>query len=440
MLKKRLDIAFWRGYNAAMVYKLTAPEVKKNRLGILMLCLPYGVLAGVVGGLMGVVMEADNEMMFIVSLLAAAVVVLLLYGNVSKNFRLMQGQGDWFVTATEAGLMIEKPKEGTTAYFAWGLVEKVLMRRELLFVCLKSGLKYFLPLASLAPERARELHAYCAEHAGKPVPLEKQVAPPAEMLTAPSFPCADGIAARQEVADVLAQQRAPYAWCAYVTGLAIMLSGLALEVVFWWVTEEADIEGVFVPLVIALFCIRAILHPGWSLRKWVWHQTRSEAYIHQGKILVHTPGVAWSMLPVSQVNGARELHHCYTYVMSGGGVLGISREVAPPAALPLPAPVKRWRVWLALVVSSLVVPALVALGMWCWVSSLQDSVDDEAGERGGALAAYVQELLPPQEYPGHIIYCAYYADTQVLSIEWEEGLEVYLLLPASSQDKNAPQH
>ena len=422
-----------------MVYKLTAPEVKKNRLGILMLCLPYGVLAGVVGGLMGVVMEADNEMMFIVSLLAAAVVVLLLYRNVSKNFRLMHGQGDWFVTATEAGLMIEKPKEGATACFAWGEVEKVLMRKGLLFVCLKSGMKYFLPLLSLAPERARELHTYCAEHAGKPVPLEKQVAPPAEMLTAPSFPCADGIAARQEVADVIAQQRAPYAWCAYVTGLAIMLSGLALEVVFWWVTEEADIEGVFVPLVIALFCIRAILHPGWSLRKWVRHQTRSEAYIHQGKILVHTPGVAWSQVEASRVTEGREYRHAYVYTVSGGGVLGISREVPPPSGLPRPVPVKRGRTWLALAVSTLVVPALVALGMWCWVSSLQDSVEDEAGERGCALAAYVQELLPPGEFPGPIYWGGVF-DHDDGSVDiiflWENGMELKMLLPGGGESES----
>lgn len=422
-----------------MVYKLTAPEVKKNRLGILMLCLPYGVLAGVAGGLMGVVTETDNEMVFSVSLLAAAVVVLLLYWNVSKNFRLMQGQGDWFVTATDAGLMIEKPMEGTTAYFAWGMVEKVLMRKGLLFVCLKSGIKYFLPLTALAPERARELHAYCAEHAGKPVPPEKQVAPPAEMLAAPSLPCADGIAARQEVADVIAQQRAPFALWSYLAGLAIMLSGLALQVVFWWVTEEADIEGVVVPLVISLFCLRAILHPGWCLRKWVRQQTRSEAYIHRGKILVHTPGEAWSMLPVSLVKGASGLHHCYVYTVNGGGVLGISHEVPPPAALPLPTPVKRWRSWLALLLVGVVVPALAALGVWCWVSAPEESVADEAGDRGCELAAYIQELLPSAEFPGPIYWGGVFdrenGGTDVIYL-WENGMELHLQLPAPGSSES----
>ncbi len=417
-----------------MVYKLMAPEVKKNSLGILMLCLPYGVLAAVIGGLMGVVMQADMMVVFIVALLVAVVLVLLLYGHMVKNIRLMQGQGDWFVTATEAGLMIEKPQEGTTAYFSWGLVEKVLMRRELLFVCLKSGMKYFLPLASLHPERARELHAYCAEHAGKPVPPEKQVAPPAEMLAAPSLPCADGIAARQEMADVLAQQRAPFALWAYLVGLAIMMTGLALEVCRWWVTSESDIESVVVTVVIALFCIRAILHPGWSLRKWVRQQTRSEAYIHQGKILVHTPGEAWSMLPASLVRGACELRRCYAYTVQGGGVLGISRTVPPPAALPLPAPVKRWCRWLALAVPTLVVPALVALGMWCWVASLPDSVEDEAGDRGCELAAYVQELLPPGEFPGPIYWGGVF-DHDDGSVDiiflWENGMELKMQISDS---------
>lgn len=432
MLKKRLDIALQYGYNAAMVYKLMAPEVKKNSLGILMLCLPYGVLAAVIGGLMGVVMQADMMVVFIVALLVAVVLVLLLYGHMVKNIRLMQGQGDWFVTATEAGLMIEKPKEGTTAYFAWGLVEKVLMRRELLFVCLKSGMKYFLPLASLHPERARELHAYCAEHAGKPVPPEKQVAPPAEMLAAPSLPCADGSAARREVADVLAQQQAPFARCGFLVSLAIMMTGLALEVCRWWVTSESDIESVVVTVVIALFCIRAILHPGWSLRKWVRQQTQSKAYIHQGKILVYTPGVAWSVLPVDLVRGACELRRCYAYTVQGGGVLGISRTVPPPAALPLPAPVKCLRTWLALAVPILVVPAMTVLGVWCWISAPEESVEDEAGERGCALAAYVQELLPPGEFPGPIYWGAVFdredGGTDVIYL-WENGMELKLQLP-----------
>lgn len=404
-----------------------------------MLCLPYGVLAGVIGGLMGVVMQADMMVVFIVSLLVAVVLVLLLYRHVSKNFRLMQGQGDWFVTATEAGLMIEKPKEGSTSYFAWGMVGKVHMRKGLLFICLTNGMKHFLPLTSLSSERAQALYAYCAERAGKVVPLEKQVVPPAEMLAAPSLPCADGIAARQEVADVIAQQRAPFARCGLLVGLAIMMTGLALEVCRWWVTSESDIESVVVPVVIALFCIRAILHPGWSLRKWVRQQTRSEAYIHQGKILVYTPGVAWSVLPIALVRGACELRRCYAYTVQGGGALGISRTVPPPAALPLPAPVKRRRTWLALAVPTLVVPALVALGMWCWVSSLQDSVEDEAGERGCALAAYVQELLPPGEFPGPIYWGAVFdredGGTDVIYL-WENGMELKLLLPGNRESES----
>ena len=52
----------------------------------------------------------------------------------------------------------------------------------------------------------------------------------------------------------------------------------------------------------------------------------------------------------------------------------------------------------------------------------------KAMERGEALSRYVEEVMPPQEYPGHIIYCAYYADAQILSIVWEEDLAVYLHL------------
>lgn len=417
-----------------MVYKLTAPEVKKNRLRMLMLCLPYGVLVVAIAAVMGVVMESGMVMVFLVSLLVAVSVVVLLYAHMVKTIRLMQEQGDWFVTATEAGLMIEKPEVGMTSYFSWELVEKVLLKKTLLFVCLKNGMKYFLPLASLGADRAHELHVYCTAHAGKPVPLEMQVKPPAELLAAPALPCADGAAARQEVADELARQRAPFASWALLVCLAIMVSGLVVQVWCWRVTGEADIEGLVVAFVISLFCIRAILHPGWSLRKWVRQQVRSEAHIRQGMILVHTPGVAWSMLPVSLVRGARELRHCYAYAVQGGGVLGISRSVPAPAGLPLPATVKHWHSWLALLLAGVVVPALAALGMWCWVSAPSDSVDDEAGERGCALAEYVQELLPPGEFPGAIYWGALFdredGGVDVIYL-WENGMELRMLIPVS---------
>jgi hypothetical protein len=90
--------------------------------------------------------------------------------------------------------------------------------------------------------------------------------------------------------------------------------------------------------------------------------------------------------------------------------------------LPQPRKVSRHPLLVLLLVLVLPFVALVSLSM------LQSDPYEEALERGEQLQMYVEELLPPQEYPGHIIYCAYYADAQILIIVWEEDLAVYLHL------------
>lgn len=410
--------------------------MKKQILG---LALCFGVLAGAIGGGVGVLMDAGIPMIAFVSLLAAAVCIGLLYANLMRGVKVMAGQGSWFVTVTDAGLMIEKPKVGSTTYMTWQLIKRVALKNNQLIIVLKNGLSYFLPLASLSPERAQELSAFCAANAGKEVPPDKQVAPPAVMLSAPVLPCADGVPARQEMADEMARQRTGRAWWVLLVGLACMMGGLVVLVWAWVATGEENVLSVGLVLGFAYMGIRSILHPGWAMRKWVHQDARSVAYIHQGKVLVHTPGVAWSQVEASQVTEGREYRHAYVYTVGGGGVLGISREVPPPSGLPRPVPVKRGRTWLALAVSTLVVPALVALGMWCWVSSLQDSVEDEAGERGCALAAYVQELLPPGEFPGPIYWGGVF-DHDDGSVDiiflWENGMELKMLLPGDGESES----
>lgn len=304
---------------------------------------------------------------------------------------------------------------------------------------MKNGLSYFYPLASLSPERAQELYAYCAERAGKPVPVENQIQPPAEMLTSEALPCVEGVEARQEAANEMQLQRAPFVRWAYLVALSVMMSGLFVQVWAWIVTGESDAAGVVVALVLSLFCLRGYLLPGWSMRKWAQHEAASNAHIYRGKILVHTPGMAWTLLPVALVSGARELRHSYAYAVRGGGVLGISRSVPPPAGLPRPVLVKRWTSWLALLVSCLVVPALVVLGSWCWLFLPEEQAADAALERGEALQSYLEELLPPAEYPGAIDWCALYIDESDgscgLSIDWESGLELFIELPPAASPR-----
>jgi hypothetical protein len=71
-----------------------------------------------------------------------------------------------------------------------------------------------------------------------------------------------------------------------------------------------------------------------------------------------------------------------------------------------------------------VVSALCYLGL-----ELESEMESyyEARDRGAALVSYMEELLPPQEYPGHL-ECLYFADSGILFMEWECGLEADLIL------------
>lgn len=421
-----------------MVYKLTAPGTTVSRKTLLGMSLPYGILTWGIMVLIGALWNADWGANIVLSLLISVLTTLFMCGQLGKRFRTYHGQGDWFVTVTEAGFMLEKTAEGTTAYVNWEFVAKVMLRNNLLLLALKNGMNHFLPLASLSPERTKELCDYCTEHAGKPVPPDKQVAPPADLLAAPALPCAAGVAARQEVADEISCQQSSLARWVYLLVVAFMAGGIVVLSWSWVVTGEEKMFGLSIAVGMLFLWGRAFLHPGWVLTRWVRHDIESTAHIHGGKLLAYTPGVAWSCLPLSLVTGAKLLRHSYIYAVQGGGVLGISRSVPAPAELPQPVPVKRWPARLALFGATVVVPALVALGMWCWVNQVNQQAEDEASARGQALADYVQELLPPGEFPGPIYWAASYETPDGgahLVFLWENDMVLQMQLPPPPADE-----
>ena len=411
-----------------MVYKLTAPGKTVSRKAVLSLSLPYGILAWGLAVLIGGMMNVGWGVIIVFSLLISLLTTLFMCSQLGKRFRTYHGQGDWFVTVTEAGFMLEKTAEGTTAYVNWEFVAKVMLRNNLLLLALKNGMNHFLPLASLSPERAKELCDYCTEHAGKPVPPDKQVAPPADLLAAPALPCAAGVAARQEVADEISCQQSSLARWVYLLMVAFMAGGIVVLSWTWVVTGEEKMFGLSIVVGMLFLWGRAFLHPGWVLTRWVRHDIESTAHIHGGKLLAYTPGVAWSCLPLSLVTGAKLQRLSYVYVVQGGGVVGISRSV----------PVKRWRMSLALFGATVVVPVLVALGMWCWVNQMNQQAEDEASARGQALADYVQELLPPGEFPGPIYWAASYETPDGgahLVFLWENDMVLQMQLPPPPADE-----
>lgn len=417
-----------------MVYRLTVSETKEKRRMMLGWSLRYGAVAGVLTAMVGVTIELDWGVISGVSLATSLVVIIQLYRRMVKGYRRIQGQGDWFVTVTEAGFLLEKPQKETASYMSWELLERVIMKKDMMLLVLKNGLRHFLPLESLSEEQAQALFRFCSEHAGKVVPAADQMPPPADVLTPAPMPCAAGKAARRELADVMTLQNAPRTkWV--IVAVPILVSYLAILVGMWMDTGEISLFGVAVVLYLVFIALRSYLHPGWVMKKWIAGKDESYAHIRQGKVLVHTPGVAWSVIPVSLLHRARAMRHSHVYEAQGGGVLGISRSVPPPAGLPQPAPVKHWLPWLTLPASILLVPALVCLAVWQWMFPGDSGIVDEAGERGCALAAYTQSQLSPDEFPGCITWCGVYEmedGGRAIVILWESGLELTMEMPSAS--------
>ena len=158
-------------------------------------------------------------------------------------------------------------------------------------------------------------------------------------------------------------------------------------------------------------------------------------HVHQKTVLAQLDNGAWTVLPTALFDSARQLRHGIVYnTRLRGSVLADSTD-SPFPSLPVPRKARLWPHVIALFVVVVVLPVVSAL---C-ASPSEDSCPKEyveAVERGEALVRYVEEILPPKEYPGRM-ECLYFADSDALFMEWECGLEAHLILDGTLQPEAA---
>jgi hypothetical protein len=194
--------------------------------------------------------------------------------------------------------------------------------------------------------------------------------------------------------------------------------GLGCGLIWVW-----ELYALLLPLlVVAVVVIVLLANPGLFARAMLRNPSPGYLHVKRDTVLVQGDNGAWAVLPVGLIDSAVRLRHGIIYRTRVLSFILADVTPIPFPHLPQPRKVSRHPFLVLLLVLVLPFVALVSLSM------LQSDPYEEALERGELLQTYVEELLPPQEYPGHIIYCAYYADAQILSIEWAEDLEVYLHL------------
>lgn len=431
-----------------MVYKLSQPKGKsKWSMVRALLDWKYLLIAVLPFLVYRYVLEISFESSIWLSALVVLLMCPLIYWQSTQWSRRVQEIGAWFVTLTEAGVVIETPKTGTKAYVAWQRVEKVHRMGALLVLYLKSGLFYAFPMDDLSDARAEEMHRYCQEHAQKQVPAEKQIAPPADCLTSAPYRRTETTAVRAEMADVLVRQLSPHA--ARVLLVCMVFLSIGMLYFIWEGLEGHTFIYTVFSVFLAAFLfisIRSYLHPGTRLAKWIQAPEPSEVHVSKDAVLVMTPGAAWGVLPVAQLSRAWKMRHSYIYEGSKGGVFALAVEEQVPAFLPQPQKPPTMRRFLLVALCAVVIPVSLLLGALGagLLSGADEKASREAFQRGEALADYVEALTPVQGYPGAIQYCTLWCDEDtgysVLSVIWEDETSFHHVFPPSDREEAESAH
>ena len=397
-----------------MVYRLARPERKSKGWFLGYVVVRQGLVMLIIYALLWLLIPLDWDILaaaFLVTLVLVTCQNRVLIRRHERRFEML---GTQFVTLTEAGILVEGESTVMHCFVPWERIRRAWLHHDMLMVQQTNGLFHLLPTESLRREQAEEMLACVRAHAGK-----KQapfIAPPAGLLSeTPSRVMASPAQWREYVNFIMGAAMPGRMVAGYVGVFAI---GLGCGLIWVW-----ELYALLLPLlVIAVVLIVMVANPGLCARA-MW-KTPSPGYVHVSRdaVLVQADNGAWAVLPVGQIESAVQLRHGIVYRTRIHTFVLADSTLEPSPYLPLPRKVSRRPLLALLLVLVLPLVSLVSLSM------LQPDPYEEAVERGEQLQMYVEELLPPQEYPGYITYCAYYADTQILSIDWEEDLEVYLHL------------
>ena len=366
--------------------------------------------------------------------ITAPVVVLvltaLIYWMITWQWRKKKNRVDVFVTLTEAGIMYEAPALERCVYVAWQEVRKAQLSGAVLVVQLNSGITWFLPVESQPVAKRLEMCRYIQEHAGREVPEEKQVQPPACLRNETPYSGRSTLEQRREVADyVIMQQQGMVQWIllALIFFMMSVCPGLVLLSVLRgdWGFLVIGVCGV----IVALHASWGYLHPGIRLWKWVRPNETQEVHISQESVMIVSCGKVWSVAPRKDVESAVKGRYANIYIIRDGGVFALGKEVEAPAMLPQPAAPRRR--WIRLLIFALVLP----LVCWCVQGALILHFlggDEEAFDPGDELAAYVESLTPVRGYLGDLTYCSVYhleeEQMSVLIAGWEDETAVEIIM------------
>lgn len=404
-----------------MVYRLARPERKSMGWFLKHVVVHQSIVLSICFAVLWLFIPFEWYFYVAVFLVAILVICCQNWASLRRIERRFEVLGTQFVTMTEAGVMVESDDSGTKNFTPWERISKVWLRSDMLMLRQTNGLFQLLPTASLRREQADSMLAYATAHAGKKGATP--IAPPAALLTGkPARVTAAPTQWREFVRFVMREALPGRMLLSYVAVVALSCA-FSLSVVH---------EIPFLPLEILVALVVALvifINPGLFAR--AMRKNPSPGYLHVSRdtVLVLSDSGAWSVIPTGMFDSALRLRHSIIYRTRV--LCCVLADVTPEPLPHLPRPCKPRRRLLLTVLAVLLI-------FWPLFDFFPDEYE-EALERGEQLQMYMEELLPPQEYPGRISYCAYYADDAVVGIEWENGLDVFLYCaPEEGQSEDCP--
>ncbi len=405
-----------------MVYRLAKPERKSKGWFLKHVVLRQGLLMMVFIALLWLLIPLDWYVFAPAFLVAVMLVSCQNWVSCRRLERRFEKLGTQFVTLTEAGILVESEGAGIRSFVPWERISRAWLHMDMLMVQQTNGLFHLLPTESLRRVRAEEMLAYVKAHAGKK--QAPPTAPPAALLS--ENPARVSVTPSQwrEFVDYIMQESVPGRMV--VSHVALFILGLIIPLCWGY-----ELYALVLPLlVIGVGFVIVVKYPGLFAR--AMRKDPSPGYLHvcRDAVLVQSDNGAWAALPASLIDGAVQLRHGIVYHTQ---ILSFVLADSIPSSSPnLPPPVKlrRWlhRGWIA--GACFVLPMLACFGYSSLTSEPVNAEYSKAMERGEALSRYVEEVMPPMPYPGHIVWSCLmvYPECTVVSCAWESELEVDVML------------
>lgn len=401
-----------------MVYRLAKPERKTKGWFLRHFVLHQLLLELVFFALLQWLLALDWYILGIAFFVSVALVCCQNWVSLRRIERRFETLGTQFVTLTEAGILLECESAGIRNFVPWERISRVWLRMNMLMVQQTNGMFHLLPTESLRRERAEEMLAYVKAHAGKkPAP---PTAPPADLLSENPMRISATPAQVREFVDYIMQFAVP----GRSVALHVTLFILGLAMALCW---EFDLFALLLPLIVAAGGILIfVMRPGLCARAMRKNTTPAYLHVSRDAVLVQSDGGTWAVLPVSMVDSAVQLRHVIVYRTKVLTSLLADPTPTPSPYLPQPVKLRLWlhRGWIA--VALFVLPMLASFAYFMLATESGNAEFSKAMERGDELTRYVEEVMPPMQYPGPIVWCCLMVDNEsaVVSCAWESELEV----------------